>query len=60
MQKEPVQALLNQTLDQMAYLKRKREELTFEHLMKVKSLLTHQQAQEMFSNLVQHIEKEKD
>jgi Spy/CpxP family protein refolding chaperone len=60
MEKEPDRQRLDQVLDQMASLKRRREEQTFEHLMKVRSLLTEEQAQRMFSSLLSHAEKERD
>ena len=60
MEKEPDRRQADQILDQMASLKRSREEMTFEHLMKVRSLLSDRQAREMFSSLLQHAEKERD
>jgi len=44
----------------IAFLKERREKVTFEHLLKVKEILTKEQSQKMFSLLIQETKKEKD
>lgn len=44
----------------IAFLKERREKATFEHLVKVKEILTEEQSQKMFSKLIQETKKEKD
>ena len=44
----------------IAFLKESREKTTFEHLLKVKEILTVEQSQKMFSKLMEETKKEKD
>jgi Spy/CpxP family protein refolding chaperone len=55
----PDSGKLDNILDQMASLRRRREELTFRHLAKVRDLLTDKQAEKMFSILSKHAGKKR-
>jgi len=58
MEKNPDREQLNRILDRIAALKRMREQLTAEHLLKVKQVLDDEQALELFSELLERAEKE--
>jgi Spy/CpxP family protein refolding chaperone len=57
MEKDIDRARAIRTLDEIASLKRAREEMTFEHLLAVKGVLTEEQARKMFKMLLRQAEK---
>lgn len=58
-EKEPDNKKLDSLYFRIAFLKELREKTTFEHLLKVKEILTVDQSQEMFSKLKQETRDEK-
>lgn len=58
-EKKTDQKKLNQILERIAMLKKNREKATVEHLLKVKELLTEEQADKMFSKLIEQTKKVK-
>ncbi len=57
-ERKPDKEKLNQILRRIVALKKNREQATVEHLLKVKALLTQEQAKKMFSKILLHCGKE--
>ena len=58
--KESDRARLTEIIDRLATIKKKREQLTAEHLLQVKAILDDRQAGRLFARLQKVVEKEKE